>query len=464
MMGGGGAPGPRNYTDVEYYSPSYLFDGDAPAVRPEITSAPSRIGYDGDFQIAASGAVSRVTLVRNGSVTHGFNNDQNFQDLEFTQSGGSVTITAPVDGTYAPPGAYMLFVFDENGTPSVAKILDIDPTVAMDSRTPQVVDQFEYPRLPTDWRGGNPTAVVDVAAGNGRMTPWTVESPVQLVRGTVTGQGGLGLTGYHLGLGGSGSLERVLTGLDPGRDYRISLRYARDGRSAGTDAATTALSVGDLSTTLTAGTDLSSQNAFGTYVGTFTAGARQQTLSLSGTGTAGMMIDDLVVVGQDPGASDVPIRYEFEEGTGTTAANTGQSGDVGDAVLTGTTGWSDNGVLGKALDLPGRQQRQRGRPARQPAPGCGRLHHLVVGAPGREGELDQPVPHRRRPRRRRELLPDPDADPGGREHRSGCHLQEEGQPRPGAGLRHSGAGRGRQPVEPCRLHPSGHDRHALPQR
>ena len=29
MIGGGGAPGPRNYTDVEYYSPSYLFDGDA---------------------------------------------------------------------------------------------------------------------------------------------------------------------------------------------------------------------------------------------------------------------------------------------------------------------------------------------------------------------------------------------------------------------------------------------------
>ena len=31
MIGGGGAPGPRNYTDVEYYSPSYLFDGDEPA-------------------------------------------------------------------------------------------------------------------------------------------------------------------------------------------------------------------------------------------------------------------------------------------------------------------------------------------------------------------------------------------------------------------------------------------------
>ncbi|MDE0776601.1 MAG: ThuA domain-containing protein, partial [Nocardioides sp.] len=49
MMGGGGTPGPRSYTDVEYYSPAYLFDGDEPAVRPEITDAPLEIGYDGTF-------------------------------------------------------------------------------------------------------------------------------------------------------------------------------------------------------------------------------------------------------------------------------------------------------------------------------------------------------------------------------------------------------------------------------
>ncbi|KRD44741.1 hypothetical protein ASE38_11815 [Cellulomonas sp. Root930] len=359
MVGGGGAPGPRNYTDVEYYSPAYLFDGDEPAQRPEITDAPEAIGYDGTFGITASGDVSRVTLVRNGSVTHGFNNDQNFQDLQFSQVPGSgeVTITAPQDGTYAPPGAYMLFVFDADGTPSVATIVDIDPEVAMDKRTPQVVDQFEYPRLPTDWRGGNPAAVIDVAAGNGRMTPWTVDSQVQLVRGTAPGQGGLGLTGYHVALGGSGSLERTLTGLEPDREYRVSLRYARDSRSPATSGpGTAALSVGSLSTTLTATTDTPSQSTgritFGTYVGTFTASARTETLSLVGAG-AGLVIDDLVVIGVDPGASDVPIHYEFEEGQGTSAANTGTDSSVGAATLTGTTGWSPNGALGGALDLSG---------------------------------------------------------------------------------------------------------------
>ncbi len=359
MIGGGGTPGPRNYTDVEYYSPAYLFDGQAPAVRPVITNAPKKVGYNGTFNVTSSTPASRVTLVRNGSVTHGFNNDQNFQDLEFTQDGsGTISITSPEDGTYAPPGAYMLFVFDEDGTPSVADIVDIDPQVKMDQRTPKVVDQFEYPRVPVQWSSANPPTTIDVAPGNGRMSPWEVSSQVQLIRGTAPSQGGLGLTGYHLALGSTGSLERTLRGLDPGREYRISMRYARDSRSAGTAPATASVSVGDLDATLTATTDMPSQASgraitFGTYVGTFTASARSQTLALAATGGAGMMIDDLVVVGQDAGVSDVPIHYEFEEGSGTSAANTGTDTSVGPATLTGSTTWTDAGVLGGAVDLPG---------------------------------------------------------------------------------------------------------------
>lgn len=355
MIGGGGAPGPRNYTDVEYYSPSYLFDGDQPAARPEISDAPSRIGYDGTFEIAASPGVSRVTLVRNGSVTHGFNNDQNFQDLAFSQDGGTVTIEAPQDGTYAPPGSYMLFVHDEDGTPSVAKILDIDPEVELDQRTPKVVEQFEYPRVPSEWRGANPPMVVDVAPGNGRMAPWAVDSQVQLVRGAAPSQGGLGAVGYHLALGESGSVERTIGGLDPGREYRVSLRYARDSRSAVAGDATARLSVGSLDTTLTSDAPSQSQAVtFDSYVGTFTATKRSETLTLASPDPgAGMVIDNLVVIGADPGTSDVPVHYEFEEGEGTTAANTGTDDAVGDATLTGATGWSENGVFGGAVDLPG---------------------------------------------------------------------------------------------------------------
>lgn len=354
MIGGGGAPGPRNYTDVEYYSPSYLFDGDKPAERPEITGVPKKIGYDGNFEVTAPGTVSRVTLVRNGSVTHGFNNDQNFQDLEFTQAGGKVSITSPSDGTYAPPGAYMLFVFDENGTPSVAPIVKIDPEVKMDRRTPKVVDQFEYPRVPTEWRSGTAPAVVDVAAGNGRMAPWAVTSAVQLLRGANASNGGLGLTGYHLALGQSGKIERRLEGLDPGREYRVSLRYARDSRDTGAASASAKLKVGSLDTTITATTDTPSRTKFDTFVETFTASKRSEVLSLATSGTGpGLVIDDLVVASVGAGLGDVPVRYEFEEGTGTSASNTGTDSAVGAAKLTGDTSWAEQGVFGSGIEFPG---------------------------------------------------------------------------------------------------------------
>lgn len=356
MIGGGGGPGPRNQTDVEYYSPSYLFDGQEAAVRPTITKAPEKIGYNGTFQVQTGANVSRVALVRNGSVTHGFNNDQSFQDLAFTAGSGSVTVTAPQNGTYAPPGSYMLYVFDADGTPSVAKIVDIDPTVEMDQRTPQVVDQFEYPRLPAEWRSGTYPNTYDVTPGDGRMTPWVVDGQVQLVRGAAANQGGLGRTGYQLSLGANGSLERPIAGLDKGKEYRVSLRYARDSRVAGTADATATLSVGDLDATITATTanPSASTNAitYGTYVGTFTASSRTETLELNGTAN-GVMVDDLVVIGEDPGVADVPVHYEFEEGAGTSAANTGTDDTVGAAALVGSTGWSPNGIAGGALNMSG---------------------------------------------------------------------------------------------------------------
>ncbi|WP_299054226.1 LamG-like jellyroll fold domain-containing protein [uncultured Nocardioides sp.] len=358
MIAGGGAPGPRNYRDVEYYSPSYLPDGDEPAARPELSSVPGRIGYAGTFDVQSSTEVSRVTLVRNGSVTHGFNNDQGFQDLDFTQdSSGRVRITAPEDATYAVPGAYMLFVWDADGTPSVAEIVDIDPEVELDVRTPLVVDQFEYPRIPDAWRSANPPAVIDVGADSARMTPWTVDSPVQLVRGSATGQGGLGGTGYQLGLGADGSLDRALRGLRAGEEYRVALKYARDSRATGTAPATLELTVGDLTETLTATTanpsgDLAG-GSYADFVGTFTASSRREVMSLAATGGGGVMVDDLVVAAAEPGLDDVGVRYAFEEGEGSTAANTGTDTSVGDATLTGGAGWSQDGVLGAALDLPG---------------------------------------------------------------------------------------------------------------
>ena len=77
--------------------------------------------------IDRSANVGRVNLVRLSSVTHAFNESQLFLTLPFTDAakGNKLTVTAPANGGLAPPGPYMLFLFDAKGVPSVAKILRI---------------------------------------------------------------------------------------------------------------------------------------------------------------------------------------------------------------------------------------------------------------------------------------------------------------------------------------------------
>jgi hypothetical protein len=115
---GSGSTDQRN---AEIYSPPYLFKGP----RPVITSAPSTLQYGHPFTVQTPNAstIASVSLIRLGSVTHGFNQNQRFLPLTFTAGSGNLSVTAPANANLAPPGYYMLFLVDTNGVPSVAAIL-----------------------------------------------------------------------------------------------------------------------------------------------------------------------------------------------------------------------------------------------------------------------------------------------------------------------------------------------------
>jgi hypothetical protein len=130
ITGGGGDPGPFTNLNAEIFYPPYLYlkDGSGNlAPRPAITAAPDVLGWAQPFTVNVTSAtpISRVTLVRTGVVTHDFNSNQRFQDLGFTQQDGQLSLTTPPSAGIAPPGYYMLFVFDGSGVPSVAKVLRI---------------------------------------------------------------------------------------------------------------------------------------------------------------------------------------------------------------------------------------------------------------------------------------------------------------------------------------------------
>lgn len=130
LVAGGGSPGPLTNLNAEIYEPPYLFDGDTPALsRPTIVDAPALLDVGGSFDITVGDddTIARATLIKTGATTHSFNMDQRFLELAFSQAGSTVTVNAPPDRNVATPGYYMLFVLDGDGTPSVGRLMVIDP-------------------------------------------------------------------------------------------------------------------------------------------------------------------------------------------------------------------------------------------------------------------------------------------------------------------------------------------------
>ncbi|MGQ0712829.1 MAG: galactose oxidase-like domain-containing protein [Gemmatimonadaceae bacterium] len=101
---------------IEIHRPSWF----ANAARPTITNAPLVVTYGQTFDVQTPQAatISRVALIRCGSVTHAFDADQRYVALDFTVAGANaISVTAPPNGGVAPPGYYTLWVVDSAGLP-----------------------------------------------------------------------------------------------------------------------------------------------------------------------------------------------------------------------------------------------------------------------------------------------------------------------------------------------------------
>lgn len=130
MTGGGGAPGPLKQLNGEIYYPPYLFKKDGSgefAPRPTIIDAPSSsLSWDQEFSIEGNEAIHRVTLLRLGAVTHNIDVEARFFELPLILPASNiVSVKTPVNANLAPPGFYQVFIWNSEGVPSVAKILQI---------------------------------------------------------------------------------------------------------------------------------------------------------------------------------------------------------------------------------------------------------------------------------------------------------------------------------------------------
>ncbi|MFE9911400.1 radical copper oxidase GlxA [Streptomyces clavifer] len=108
---------------IEIYTPPYLYRD----ARPELTAGPKRLlrGGSGLFTTLHASSIASAKLIRPSAVTHVTDTDQRSVALDLEKSADSITVTVPKSRAVVPSGWYMLFVTDDEGTPSEGTWVEI---------------------------------------------------------------------------------------------------------------------------------------------------------------------------------------------------------------------------------------------------------------------------------------------------------------------------------------------------
>ncbi|MBW0118881.1 galactose oxidase early set domain-containing protein, partial [Pseudonocardia abyssalis] len=109
---------------LEIFTPPYMFRGE----RPEITDAPAAVALGETMTVATPDAerIDRARLIRPSAATHVTDLEQRSVALDVEKRpDGTLGLAVPAEATLAPPGFYMLFLVDDQGTPSVARWVQV---------------------------------------------------------------------------------------------------------------------------------------------------------------------------------------------------------------------------------------------------------------------------------------------------------------------------------------------------
>ncbi len=205
LSSGGGRLAPAtDQLNAQIYSPPYMFQGS----RPTITSAPTNITHNStmDLQTPNAADVSKVTLSTLASVTHTADWNQHFMELPFTRNGDTITVNTPANTNLAPDNYYMVFIVDNRGVPSEARIV----------------------RLGTPDTGAPTISNVQANSitGNAATISWTTDetADTQIEYGATTSYGSSTTLNINLVT----SHAQSLSGLNPGTLYHYRVK-SRDG-------------------------------------------------------------------------------------------------------------------------------------------------------------------------------------------------------------------------------------------
>lgn len=166
LSAGGNVGGPN----AQVFSPPYLFAG----TRPSIASAPVSAGYGQTVFVGTPDAasISKVTLLKQASVTHTNSMSQGFQSLSFAKTSTGLNVTMPANANLATPGYYMLFILNGTGVPSVGSIIQISATAAaVGTVTGKVTNTAGAPILGASVSSGGNGAITGADGGYTLQVP-----------------------------------------------------------------------------------------------------------------------------------------------------------------------------------------------------------------------------------------------------------------------------------------------------
>lgn len=108
---------------IEIYTPPYLYHGK----RPAVSGGPDKVvlGKTESFTTSTPGDIAQVRLIRPSSVTHVTDVQQRSIQVPFTVNGNDLQLSIPSNPDLVIPGWYMLFVVDKQGTPSIARWVQV---------------------------------------------------------------------------------------------------------------------------------------------------------------------------------------------------------------------------------------------------------------------------------------------------------------------------------------------------